>query len=225
MKPYQKYISSIVKDHPSLSGLSKFLQRPSAERQDSRGAQIWSIDANVDNDTTTTKHTNSDSLVIKIRQLKSNHSQNVAGLVILLESPGPPVIEDLGSELNINPFFFAGYVSTSYVSVGEEPVAPLWALYPSQAISSEFLHIHFQRLISLGESTTFQQADRKGLLSAPVPRTVRRTQSLSGQELGLVRACHAVYLKTLQNGKWLGKLYKQQCRVHNSPSSVSHRDV
>lgn len=94
-------------------------------------------------------------LELFVGHIKSHISRTESkdeGLVILLEDPSASFVKTLGSLLDINPLFFDGHIATFYEPIEKRPLPPETTMFPSQVASQNFIHLHSQRVINLGDS-------------------------------------------------------------------------
>jgi hypothetical protein len=135
-----------------------------------------------------------------------NHatSQLASGMVVLLEDPGPVEMEKLGVALDINPLFFGGHVATAHEDLEKQPPPPVMTMFPSQVATQDFIHIHYQKVLDLGEERLLHDMPYKLTIPGNIPRQVRRMQALSGRQLGLLRTCTSVFFKRLSHNTWIG---------------------
>jgi hypothetical protein len=205
-RSYNSYVEWATRRHPSLTALSDFLNHDHLQKESDTVTLCLQISSS---QTTCEKITPKD-ILDKIRTHKTSSHLDSPGLVILVENIHRQGVEALGRELDINPFFFGSHVATTYEDVAKTPLPPLAALPPSQIVAQDFVHVHYQRVLDLGDESQFKNAPRKFEIASNVPRSMRRTQALSGREIGIARACTSIYRKKLDNGRWICKCYNSK---------------
>lgn len=125
--------------------------------------------------------------------------KHVTGRVLLIENLRSDVISCLGEHLDVDPIFFAEYITTDYQGIDKGPPPPSLAFCPSQIIERGHVSIHYQHIIDLGD-TGYQTNPGYDLhTDHNVPRNIRRLPSLSGRQLALSRACCSILLKRRGN--------------------------
>ncbi|KAI1213574.1 uncharacterized protein F4807DRAFT_470863 [Annulohypoxylon truncatum] len=117
--------------------------------------------------------------------------------ILCMEDIDSYSIEKLGTLLDINPLFFATYISTSFVGIDKSPSPPLIALFPSALASDDSLHLHYQRVINLPSFPGSSRNPYEFKSSGNILRSVRRLASLFGTHPGLVRSCCSILLKII----------------------------
>ena len=125
------------------------------------------------------------------------------GRVIVIEDIHPSLLELLGSNLDIDPIFFADYILTNFEDIELSPSPPSVALPPSRTVSTnDSFHIHYQQMLDLGHENEQPELPRVFQTSGNVRRSVRRLVALRGRpetpsrQLAIVRGCCAVLKKT-----------------------------
>ncbi|KAK6349130.1 hypothetical protein TWF730_009886 [Orbilia blumenaviensis] len=117
--------------------------------------------------------------------------------IIIIEDLHPSMIETLGESLDIDPICLADYLRTNNENFENMPSPPAVSLPPSHAMTREnWFNIHFQQIISLGTEETFRDAPWILKTSANVSRNVRRLLPISGRQIGIVRGCCSMFVKT-----------------------------
>lgn len=144
------------------------------------------------------------------------------GRILLIENLRPEVITCLGEQLDVDPMFFADYVTTDYQGIDEAPPPPSLAFCPSQIVERGHVHIHYQQVIDLG-NTGYHKNQGYGLhTDQNVPRNIRRLPPLSERQLALSRACCSILVKR-RGEMWYSKfLYAEQPSAHHFRISNNH---
>lgn len=130
----------------------------------------------------------------------------IYGRVLLVEDIRPSLVSLLGEILDLDPIFFAGYITTNFDDIEKAPPPPSLALFPSQIAERCYLHLHFQQVLDLGTSDALKYSAYALKTDSNIPRNVRRLPCLSGRQLALARACCSVVVKNIK-GSWICKLY------------------
>lgn len=195
---YTEYVTALSDRYPTLTSLARFLREGSQNSVYPSGIQATNIHENGAVD-----QTRDITLAGLLDHIKYHATQpQTSGVVILLEDPGPVDMAKLGAALDINPLFFSGHVATEYGDVEKRPPPPIMTMFPSQVATENFIHIHFQKVIDLGEILP-RGTPYKLIVPGNIPRHIRRMQTLSGRQLGLLRTCTSVYLKKLNDKTWV----------------------
>lgn len=121
----------------------------------------------------------------------------VSGRVLLVENIHSGLIALLGRHLDVDPIFFASYITTDFQGIEKAPLNPSLAFYPSQIAERGHLHIHYQQVVDLGNARWFKDSVYLLQTDANVPRNTRRLLEISGRQLALTRGCCSILLKRL----------------------------
>ncbi|KAF3768207.1 hypothetical protein M406DRAFT_250614 [Cryphonectria parasitica EP155] len=132
------------------------------------------------------------------------------GRILFIEDIEPSLISGLGQLLNIDPVFFADYVTTEFSGIDQAPLAPFRAFYPSQIAERGHLHIHYQQVIDLGQSKNFNGSVYQVRTRSNVMRNIRLLPDLQGRQLALMRGCCSIVLKK-HGGVWYSKSQSKMC--------------
>ena len=145
---YAKFVDSLSARYPTLTALVGFLKLGSQNPVHTSSIRVIGLDRNGATDWTR------DMTLAELLHHVKNHaiSQQASGAVILLEDPGPVDMEKLGAALGINPLFFGAHVATAYEDVEKQPPPPIMTIFPSQAATQDFIHIHSQKVVDLGRN-------------------------------------------------------------------------
>lgn len=121
--------------------------------------------------------------------------EQAAGRILLVENVRPDVMSCLGTNLDLDPIFFADYITTEYQGIDKAPPPPSLAFCPSQIIERGHVHIHYQQIINLGNTGYHNDLEYSLHTKHNVPRNIRRLPQLSGRQLALSRACCSILVK------------------------------
>ncbi|KAK3994437.1 hypothetical protein QBC44DRAFT_391713 [Cladorrhinum sp. PSN332] len=124
------------------------------------------------------------------------------GRILIVEDIQLDDINILGETLDIDPFYFAGHISTDVRNIEKTPAPPSAAVFPSQIAQSGFLHLHYQQVVDLGSSNLWEHSPYNLKSDTNVPRNVRRLPPLSGRQLGLARGCISAVVKRFKDS-WI----------------------
>src|SRR3569833_38962 len=192
LKTYTEFVRFRQLSNPCLGPLSAFLAMP---RLAQSSCQLYAVNytARSDGDCDT------ECKQLHLGDFCSALTPPPAGLerVILIEDLEPSVLEVLGAAWDIDPIFFAGYILTSFEDIENSPAPPSNALTPSQILlQSDWFHIHYQQVADLGLHSPIKHSSWTLKTTGNVRRSVRCLPPLQGRQLGIVRGCCAVLMKT-----------------------------
>lgn len=190
---YTQYVLDMASRNPSLGVLSDFLSR---QPRTASNSIVNYVEAEKSGGLGLLQKSSTESLAA---QVDSGLDKSIIAVV---ENLHPEDVELLGSSVDIDPVFFCGHIASSYQAT---PPPPLLALPPSRITSRTYFNIHYQRVLDLGDESTFRHVPYDLSLPENVPRTVRRLPALGGRSIGLLRACTSVIKKHLPNGLWICK--------------------
>ncbi|KAF4453130.1 Zinc transport protein ZntB [Fusarium austroafricanum] len=131
-------------------------------------------------------------------ELTTSIPPNVTRLVFV-ENITPNIINQIGKSLDIDPLFFADYITTDFRDLEKQPPPPSLAILPSLISEKPYLHLHYQRILDLGSSETFRDSDYVLHTNSNAPRNVRRLVPLSGRQLALARANCSILFKRIRS--------------------------
>lgn len=143
-------------------------------------------------------------------------SPPVSGRVLLVENIHSGLVELLGQRLDIDPMFFASYISTDFQGIDMAPPNPSLALYPSQIAERGHLHIHYQQVVDMGQAHEFEDSVYLFRTETNVLRNIRRLPKLSSRQLALTRGCCSIFTKRL------GRIWYSEYRF---PSGTSEHII
>jgi len=199
-KTYKDFVEYRRQLNPCVGGLAAFLTKRQLP-QDS--CQVYAVGFNVGG--------NADHSP-PVRKVHHSDLPSVLtttspgrGLVLIVEDLHPSTVEILGATLDIDPLFFADYISTSLEDIENSPGPPSVALTPSQILSQmRWFHIHYQQIVDLSQDRPLQLSSWVLKTSGNVTRSVRRLTLPRGRQLGIVRGCCAVMVKEFEQS-WVGR--------------------
>jgi hypothetical protein len=197
---YREFVQAHVYHNPCLSGLASFLKTPYKPFED---ATIRCLDFSEECIRIHGKEPTLEECFEDISSALDQPNEKYLRRIILIENIDPSTVERLGIALDIDPLFFATYISTSFTGIDQGPPPPSIALFPTSSTSNDSLHLHYQRVIRLpllGNSFPYEFKS-----SSNAPRSVRRLAPLSDTQPGLVRSCCSILSRTLNDRSWICK--------------------
>ncbi|CAG9986826.1 unnamed protein product [Clonostachys byssicola] len=177
---YKDFTFYRTKLNPSLSSLNQYLNREA-------GAASTVTVLDFGEHETTSQHQMVEG--VDLSHLTTTSSL-VSTRIILIEDISPRLISSVGAAFDIDPSFFAGYISTDFEAIENKPPTPSLVTLPSVTAERGQLHLHYHLVMDLGSAETFTTDTPYALKTdANVARNVRRLPPLSGRQLALARAC------------------------------------
>lgn len=120
------------------------------------------------------------------------------GRIILVEDINASLIEQLGSELDIDPLFFASHIAPSPKGAIDKVYAATRARLPSQLVLRGHLHLPNKRVLDFGKIYAYENEshDRSFETATNLPRTVHLLPySPGGKQLAVMSAYCSLTLK------------------------------
>ncbi|KAL5886053.1 hypothetical protein ACKVWM_007266 [Pyricularia oryzae] len=130
------------------------------------------------------------------------------GRILVVQDVNHSLINVLGALLDVDPLFFAGHVGTEFPNLENAPPGPAYSLTPVRIAEAGFLHLHYQQVLTMTETTTdgglqtVQSAPYSVVTAGNIPRNIRRLPSLSGKQLCLARGCLSLVVKQPPGSSW-----------------------
>ena len=131
----------------------------------------------------------------------SPNANELQGRILLIEDPTKEVIEALGSQLDIDPLFFASHIHGPVVTANTSK--PSMVTLPSEIAKQNFLNLNYHRVLEFGDDS---KALRRLYSDDNVQRKVMLLPSMRNTRIGLAQRCCSV-LKTSTRQGWLGERY------------------
>ena len=129
-------------------------------------------------------------------EIKEN--DNLREQISIIEDPSKDIIQMLGSNLNIDPFFFASDIDAPQSEI--VTTRPYMATLPSAVKSHNFLTLHYHRALE------FERRPKEpSLRDMNVPRKVKALPSIKNVNIGLARHCCPIMRTEGKDGLWLGE--------------------
>lgn len=201
---YSEYVKYLSREWPNLEPLSELLtgshQRPEVKEA---GCHIACLQFQADGNTYYTR-LDADRVVDVILDFTLNSEvAKTAGICILVEDIEPRVIDDLGGALDINPHFFCGHIERSFVEIEKSPPSSHMVSLPSHVGSQNYVNLHYQRPIDLGEKDAYLSIPYHLRLCGNSVRPGRSLPALFGRNVGFIRSCFSIFHKQLGDSQWI----------------------
>ena len=189
---YQSYIAARTRRNPCLQNLFKFLIDNSRSRRSCRIACLeFSSVSLVPN----SKNLDLDGLANLLHN-QAKENDRLRGRILIIEDLSKDIIQMLGSNLNIDPFFFASHINAPHSEI--VTTRPYTATLPSAAKSQNFLTLHYHRALEFKHKEPLLQ-------DMNVPRKVKALPPVKNVNIGLARHCCSIMRTVGKDGLWLGK--------------------
>ena len=190
---YKSFVSAQTQRNPYLRNLRNFLQDSTINEH---ACHIACLAFSSTCGPPSRRSLNVDGLASLLLN-KAHGRDHLCGRLLIVEDLSGDV-ETLGSQLNIDPFFFASHIDTSEVDIAT--TRPSMAILPSTRRSQNFLNLHYHRAIEFEDlkSTNLLLRDMN------VSRPVKILPQLKGITIGLARHCCSILKTEGRDGLWLG---------------------
>ena len=201
---YREYVNAQKSRNPCLTGLSEYLTRPARSRRCRiialdffhgaelpRRSEIFASDLNT-------------RLQWDTQNSESSDGRHLLGQLLLIEDISPELIEDLGSKLVIDPWFFASYVNSPWRT--SRFMTPQNCCLPSRAKSQNFLPLYYHRSLSFPGVKPQRNGFLRNINQFRKMALIQRT----GPCVGLAQHACAVFLKKTKSS-WIGKAERSTC--------------
>ncbi|KAF2127781.1 hypothetical protein P153DRAFT_387515 [Dothidotthia symphoricarpi CBS 119687] len=201
-KTYKDYVEALCPRYPSLLTLYGFLSNPRARRQSCR---VSALDFQRGSPTPTARqiggidHLSSELLSkadISHGGSEDDHSQPLQGRMLVIEDLTVEIIELLGSELDIDPLFFAMHLHTVQRKAMRHPI-PNEATLPSRLLSQNYLNAAYHCPV------TYDNADLAGRQLVGDTAIDRKVVFLRSTTVGLAARQVSIIKIRRSNGLWL----------------------
>ncbi len=205
---YKDYVKALCHRTPSLLTLSRYLNNPKARRD---GCRVAAIDFRQGKREPITRYIpDVDCLPSEIHgkaELSHGnnpdpHSHPLQGRILVIEDLTIDIIELLGSELDIDPLFFAMHLHTIH-RTGTRHQIPDEAALPSRVRCKDYINLSYQRPVvceTIGSG-------EKWIRNSAVDRKLVQLRSTT---IALAAHCASVIKISRSNAPWIG----------NSPRSL-----
>lgn len=199
---YQAYIKTLVTRNPSLLDLLKFLSNP---RPPGPGCHIAALDFRVGIGRPIVRSgIDIDCLPCELRyDTTKEHDQYtnhaLQGRILIIEDLTKNAIEFLGSELDIDPLFFAMHLHTLH-RTGMRHQTPVEATLPSRLLPQEYINIYYHRPVTCDAIAPF------GGRLVRDTSIDRKLVFLRSTTVGLAQHCVSVIKVKRKEGNWIGNI-------------------
>ena len=215
MHPYQQFVNEQSKGNPSLETLRRFLTDREKQRFRCRIGVLEFY-----NETSRPRYSEVSLEVLQnciedtVKEVDKAHiftnpdekttdkdglASSSAGRIIIVEDLNSDLINTLGIHLAIDPLFFASHLHTPEISLTSQ--APAYAHLASRTRCSNFINLHYHRVISLLQAP---KLPKKSLRLSNVQRKVVTLPFTQGHYPALAQHCCSVLEVSPTNGQWLG---------------------
>lgn len=191
---YQDFVKGQTCRNPSLSALRRFLASKNPEQETCRIAIVGFMDG----DNPPTHEEIKPEELRRQLQLLDAKPRTCQHHMIIIEDLTRQIIEDLGSTLNIDPFFFASHLYA--VSGLTSARAPPNSLLPSRKKAQNFSNILYHRILQI---STPSISARKLLRRMNIPRRAVFLPKIRDLQLAVVQHAFSVLKCIKADGTWL----------------------
>ena len=196
---YGEYISAISQEHRRLSGLCEVLSK----KQPVAKPKITLLDYYNTDRRTPIQSEPDDYRNITILP------QSCYGRIILAEDIHGPMIESLGTELDIDPLFFACHISSCLEGQLDQLFASPREHVPSQSMRKGYLHLRYQRVVDLGPYSDLENDESYQIYLETVTNIARKGRILphpyAKRQLAIVRGCCSMIVMARSADSWICK--------------------
>lgn len=199
---YRAFVKAQCVRNPSLLNLDNFLSNPRGRRH---GCTVAALDFEKGNNHPTVRTdlaVDGLSLELRGKSFRENEYLRDArpqGRVLIIQDLTKEVVELLGSELDVDPLFFALHLHTAG-KTGMCRQTPEDATLPSRLLSKGYISISYHRVITCDPGIL----PRRKLLRDTV--IDRKLVFLPSTNIGLAQHCASVIRTKQTNGFWIGRL-------------------
>lgn len=204
--PYGAYVKAQCSQNPSLLNLHNFLSNPKGRRS---GCRIVAMDfregidhpisraiACLDDLSSEFRENPLGKTCHKETELYQDHP--LQGRILIIEDLTKDVVELLGSELDIDPLFFALHLHTAQKK-GMRHQTPDEVTLPSRLLPQDYVNISYHRAIMCDMA----HGSRRRLLRDTV--IDRKLVFLPFTNIGLAQHCASVIRTKQKSSFWIGK--------------------
>jgi hypothetical protein len=202
-KPYTQFVLTQRPRNPSLGNLCHFLTQSISRKPGNITCLSFSdIDESPSRGDLNIAELESLLKVLTTDNRDHDTSTNTSqpqGRILLIEDPEKDVIELLGSQLNIDPFFFASHIHGPTVTA--QISKPTSVILPSETARQNFLSLQYHRALEFGKDAA---ALRRLSSDGNMQRKVMLLPAMRNTRIGLAQQSCSV-LKTSTKKGWLGE--------------------
>jgi hypothetical protein len=148
-----------------------------------------------------------------LKLLKGSHTsgsgpnnKQYQGNILFLEDVTKGVVEILGSELDIDPLFFASHIHGPDFTI--QSARPSTVILPSELAKQSFLSLQFQKALVFGREAA---AFGKMFTDGNIPRRMRLlpAEKKTANRIGLAQQSCSVFLAKPERNGWLGTVQRR----------------
>lgn len=211
---YYSYVKAQAGRNPSFSNLVEFLSyHPRSGKSSQKDCRVASLDFREEECRPEIYNVRLDQLSLLLRDSGNSgndsggdHDGRVEGVlrgrILIVEDLTPALIEELGSNLDIDPLFFASHLHAPSFDTGTQ--LPDSATLPSRYKPQKFTNIHYHRTIvfdsdSLPSGTLIRDTI--------IPRKVAVLPQIKKTRIGLAQQCTSIYKIGKPGGFWIGMFH------------------
>jgi len=201
---YQAHVKAQCSLNPSLLNLFQFLSNPKPDRHE---CQIVALDFQEGFERPVSKSINSTNLLYSQLQDRTFGEPNdkerkyhkdhlLQGRIIIIEDLTKEIVEILGSDLDIDPLFFALHLHTAQKE-GMSRQSPESATLPSRLISKNYININYHRAITFDTASPSWRLLRDTIVD-------RKVVVLPSTTIGLAQHCASIIYTKKKTRFWIG---------------------
>ncbi|UKZ93130.1 uncharacterized protein TrAFT101_008054 [Trichoderma asperellum] len=196
---YRSRVKAQMERNPSLVGLYDFLSQPGARPRCSR---IVSLDFAAHDKSPTCRLIQPTDLALEVHKPRPSPHPGApiqSGQILIVEDISPEEIEILGGALELDPCFFASYISRTWRNLkAQDPQA---CTLPSRERRQGFVPLYYHRTIV---AHGLEPHTAQLLRTCNHPRKLFVLSPVKGQRLGLAQHACVVSSMVRADGRWIG---------------------
>lgn len=200
---YTQFVLSQKPRNPSLSNLCRFLSHSTNRKS----CNITCLDFTNADEPPSRRDFGVTDLEDLLEVLATvNQSRDISkktsqpqGHILFVEDLTKELVEILGSQLDIDPFFFASHIHGPTATA--QTSKPASVILPSEIANQSFLSLQYHRVLEFGKETA---ALRRLSSNGNIQRKVMLLPIMQDTRIGLVQQSCSVFLTSTRNG-WLGE--------------------
>lgn len=199
-KSYTKYVKVQQQRNPCLQNLCEFL-----EERNEKPCRIVCLDFSSTNQVPKQRTFDVGTLACFLdtanegeNAVSDDHKQK--GCILIVEDLNQRIIELLGSNLDIDPLFFASHIDTP--ASRADSSKPSRMSLPSYSQNLEFLNLHFHQILKFKDEA---KGLNRVISEGNIQRKVVVVPASENSYIGLARHCCSMMTTRTKDGKWLGK--------------------
>lgn len=197
---YRSRVKAQMERNPSLVGLYDFLSQPGARPRCSR---IVSLDFAAHDKSPTCRLIQPTDLALEVHKPRPSPHPGApiqSGQILIVEDISPEEIEIVGGALELDPCFFASYISRTWRNLkAQDPQA---CTLPSRERRQGFVPLYYHRTIV---AHGLEPHTAQLLRTCNHPRKLFVLSPVKGQRLGLAQHACVVSSMVRADGRWIGQ--------------------